>query len=87
MTWDAAEVTGGVLPGAARRGAGTGRGAARARHRRSRSLFPQGRHRARISVLGRWGVPLGVAVVIVAVVALLLVLTDVATAAVTPGAR
>lgn len=52
------------------------------RHRRSRALFPQGRHRAPGDLLGLWGLPLAVAAVIVVTLTVLLLLTDVATAAV-----
>jgi hypothetical protein len=51
------------------------------RHRRSRSLFPDGRHRAPRDLLGLWGLPLAVAAVIVVTLTVLLLLTDVATAA------
>lgn len=46
------------------------------RHRRSRSWFPHGRHRAPSDVVGIWVVPLIVATVIVTVITALLLVTD-----------
>ncbi len=58
----------------------------RGRHRRTRSLRPQGRHRVRYGS-ARWLVPAGLAVVILVLVAMVLVITDVTTsgASILPG--
>ncbi len=52
----------------------------RARHRRTRSLRPRGRHRVRYGN-ARWLVPAGLAVLILALVAAALLITDITTSA------
>ena len=46
------------------------------RHRKRQSLRPEGRHRASLDFTGRWIVPVGLAVAILAAVGVLLVLAD-----------
>lgn len=50
----------------------------RARHRRTRSIRPRGRHRVRYGS-ARWVIPTVLAVVILALVAVALVITDATT--------
>ena len=50
--------------------------AAGPRHRKPRSLNPEGRHRASLDFTGRWIVPVGLALAILAAVGLLLVVAD-----------
>jgi len=52
------------------------RGGTRPRHRRTRALFPVGRHRATDDQALRWGLPLVVAAGIVVTVAAVLVVAD-----------
>ncbi len=46
------------------------------RHRKRRSLRPQGKHRATLGFANRWIVPVGLAVAILAAVGVLLVVAD-----------